>query len=85
MRAAAFADGGTLASYLIEYGVCFLALCDQAYPSKLAFAYLEELCREFLAQYREQIGTAPRPYAFIKFGARGDPACVVRGDARRGN
>ncbi|KAI8852685.1 Longin-like domain-containing protein, partial [Chytridium lagenaria] len=37
--------------YLIEFGVCYLTLCDRSYPKKLAFAYLEELQKEFQEKY----------------------------------
>eukprot|EP01134_Creolimax_fragrantissima_P001476 CFRG1476T1 len=53
--------------YMIEMGVCYLVLCEKAYPKKLAFAYLEEVQREFQNSYANDIGTAARPYAFISF------------------
>lgn len=53
--------------YIIEMGVCYLVLCDKAYPKKLAFAFLEELQKEFWGEYGHEVGTAARPYAFIKF------------------
>lgn len=43
-------------------------MCDRAYPKKLAFQYLEDLKNEFERGYENQIETAARPYAFIKFG-----------------
>lgn len=49
-------------------GVCYLTLCEKAYPKKLAFSYLEELQKEFWAEFGNEVGTAARPYAFIKFG-----------------
>lgn len=55
-------------SYIIEGGVCYLALCERGYPKKLAFQYLEELQNEFQRLYMGQIETVARPYAFIKFG-----------------
>eukprot|EP00898_Chlorokybus_atmophyticus_P001479 jgi/Chlat1/2331/Chrsp17S02607 len=53
--------------YLIENGVCYLALCEKSYPKKLAYQYLEDLQKEFDSQFRDQIETVARPYAFIKF------------------
>ncbi|KAL0380585.1 UNVERIFIED_CONTAM: vesicle transport protein [Sesamum angustifolium] len=47
--------------------VCYLTMCDRAYPKKLAFQYLEDLKNEFERLYGNQIETAGRPYAFIKF------------------
>ena len=57
-----------LNSYLIEFGVCYLTLCDRSYPKKLAFAYLEEIQKEFQDKYGHECGTVARPYAFVKFG-----------------
>ncbi|KAH6757708.1 Synaptobrevin family protein [Perilla frutescens var. hirtella] len=53
--------------YIIEERVCYLTMCDRAYPKKLAFQYLEDLKNEFERAYGNQIETAARPYAFIKF------------------
>ncbi|CAK9179844.1 unnamed protein product [Ilex paraguariensis] len=54
--------------YIIEGRVCYLTMCDRAYPKKLAFQYLEDLKNEFERVNGSQIETAARPYAFIKFG-----------------
>ncbi|KAH3764786.1 R-SNARE protein, Sec22-family [Pelomyxa schiedti] len=53
--------------YIIQNGVCYLTLCDNSYPKKLAFSYLEELQKEFDTCYGADVRTAERPYAFIKF------------------
>ncbi|RVX16864.1 25.3 kDa vesicle transport protein [Vitis vinifera] len=53
--------------YIIEGRVCYLTMCDRAYPKKLAFQYLEDLKNEFERVNGNQIETAARPYAFIKF------------------
>ncbi|KAI8529722.1 hypothetical protein RHMOL_Rhmol12G0247400 [Rhododendron molle] len=53
--------------YVIEGRVCYLTMCDRAYPKKLAFQYLEDLKNEFERVNGSQIETAARPYAFIKF------------------
>nr|CAB3477431.1 unnamed protein product [Digitaria exilis] len=42
-------------------------MCDRSYPKKLAFQYLEDLKNEFERVNGNQIETAARPYAFIKF------------------
>lgn len=57
-----------VSSYIIEGRVCYLTMCDRAYPKKLSFQYLEDLKNEFERVYGNQIETAARPYAFIKFG-----------------
>ncbi|EAZ06491.1 hypothetical protein OsI_28731 [Oryza sativa Indica Group] len=54
--------------YIIEGRVCYLTMCDHSYPKKLAFQYLEDLKNEFERVNGNQIETAARPYAFIKFG-----------------
>ncbi|KAJ3320484.1 SNAP receptor [Boothiomyces sp. JEL0866] len=53
--------------YLIEYGVCYLCLCERSYPKKLAFGYLEELQKEFHSLYGQEMQRVARPYAFVKF------------------
>eukprot|EP00824_Muranothrix_gubernata_P020225 TRINITY_DN4048_c0_g1_i1.p2 TRINITY_DN4048_c0_g1~~TRINITY_DN4048_c0_g1_i1.p2 ORF type:complete len:216 (+),score=33.15 TRINITY_DN4048_c0_g1_i1:110-757(+) len=53
--------------YIIDGGVCYLTLCDKAYPRRLAYSYLEELAKEFKNLYETSIEGAMRPYAFIKF------------------
>lgn len=62
-------------SYVIEGRVCYLTMCDRAYPKKLAFQYLEDLKNEFERVNGSQIETAARPYAFIKFGTH--PAILI--------
>lgn len=57
-----------IVSYIIEGRVCYLTMCDRAYPKKLAFQYLEDIKNEFERVNGAQIETAARPYAFIKFG-----------------
>ena len=52
---------------LTEGGVMFLTMTDISAPSAIAYAYLEDVAREFLQQYGGSIEGASRPYAFIKF------------------
>ncbi|XP_078428798.1 synaptobrevin family protein [Wolffia australiana] len=59
--------GSYIFHYIIEGRVCYLTLCDRTYPKKLAFQYLEDLKNEFEKVNGNQIETAARPYAFIKF------------------
>lgn len=54
-------------SYLIEYDVCYLVLCDKNYSKRLAYAYLEDIAQEFHAQYGKRVNTVTRPYTFIEF------------------
>lgn len=55
-------------SYIIEEGICYLALCEEAYPSRLAFSYLENLHTDFSQQHGHEVYKAQRPYFFIEFG-----------------
>ncbi|MCO5614008.1 hypothetical protein L7F22_068288 [Adiantum nelumboides] len=48
--------------------VVFLTIAQRSYPRKLAFAYLDELAKEFVMNYGSQIGQRNlRPYAFVGF------------------
>ena len=46
----------------------YLALCEKAYPKKLAFAFLDELTKEFEVLHGDEVESAERPYQFIGFG-----------------
>ena len=52
---------------LIDQGVLFLTMCESNANANVAFAYLEDVAQEFLAQYGPQVATVSRPYPFIKF------------------
>ena len=76
-------DGGNssdpvLFHYIVEGGICYLALAGKSFPKRLVFAYLEEIHRSFLEElkrhygtgsvdYRSQIETIQKPYFFITF------------------
>ncbi|KRX38167.1 Vesicle-trafficking protein SEC22b [Trichinella nativa] len=53
--------------YIIDKNVCYLCLCDAAMSRNIAFAYLEELAREFCAGNAGRIESVTRPYHFIEF------------------
>eukprot|EP01039_Chlorochromonas_danica_P006793 gene6793-7505_t len=61
--------------YMIDNGICYLTLTEKSYPKRLAFLFLEEICRDFEADLRAEHGddwlrvveTVGRQYAFIKF------------------
>ncbi|XP_016898062.1 vesicle-trafficking protein SEC22b-A isoform X2 [Cynoglossus semilaevis] len=53
--------------YLIAQGMCYLCLCEDSFPKKMAFAYLEDLSNEFYDQYGRKAHAATRPYSFIEF------------------
>ncbi|CAA3012110.1 25.3 kDa vesicle transport protein [Olea europaea var. sylvestris] len=54
-------------NYIVENGVCFMALCDSAYPRRLAFHYLQDLHKEFDKFHVGLTGRITKPYSFIKF------------------
>lgn len=53
--------------YLVDGGVVFLTLAEKAYPSRLAYDFLDELRKEFLNSHGGQVARASRPYEFIRF------------------
>ncbi|KAI9864629.1 MAG: SNAP receptor [Trichoglossum hirsutum] len=55
--------------YVIDDSVCFLCICEQSYPRKLAFTYLSDLSKEFTTTYQPSQYLSPtlRPYAFVEF------------------
>lgn len=61
--------------YVIDKGICYLALTDKSYPKRLAFLFLEEISKDFVADLNAEYGdnwmhtvdTVGRQYAFIKF------------------
>ena len=57
------------ASYLVSGSVIYLVITDKSYPRKLAFAYLDELAKEFDKLYGSKVDGTQRPYAFVGFGA----------------
>uniref|UniRef100_A0A8C7I4D1 SEC22 homolog B, vesicle trafficking protein a n=1 Tax=Oncorhynchus kisutch TaxID=8019 RepID=A0A8C7I4D1_ONCKI len=53
--------------YVLEHGVCYLALCEAVFPKRLVFGYLEDLQTEFHEQHGKKVSTVSRPYSFIEF------------------
>ena len=54
--------------YIIEFGACFLTLCDKSFDKKLAFLFLQNLSEEFFNEYGDKINSKNlRPYPFIEF------------------
>ena len=54
--------------YIIEFGACFLTLCDKSFDKKLAFSFLKNLSEEFFNEYGDKINSNNlRPYPFIEF------------------
>ncbi|KAI1730497.1 regulated-SNARE-like domain-containing protein [Ditylenchus destructor] len=53
--------------YMIKGPVCALALCDQNFPRKSAFAFLEDVATEFLNQNATRVDSTVRPFHFLEF------------------
>ena len=54
--------------YIIEFGACFLTLCDKSFEKQLAFSFLKNLSEEFSNEYGDRIKSKNlRPYPFIEF------------------
>jgi len=63
------ASGSFLFHYAIEHGVCYLVLCESHFPKGNAFAYLEDIQREFDNVHGSEVDIQARPYACISFEA----------------
>ncbi|XP_033111099.1 vesicle-trafficking protein SEC22a-like [Anneissia japonica] len=54
--------------FISAIGVCFTTMCEENYPSVLAFCFLKELQNEFITTYDgKRVANALRPYALIEF------------------
>jgi vesicle transport protein SEC22 len=41
---------------MIDNGICYLSLTEKSYPKRLAFLFLEEICRDFETDLRTEHG-----------------------------
>jgi vesicle transport protein SEC22 len=41
---------------MIDNGICYLTLTEKTYPKRLAFLFLEEICKDFEADLRQEHG-----------------------------
>ncbi|XP_038045047.1 vesicle-trafficking protein SEC22a-like [Patiria miniata] len=49
-------------------GVCFIMMCEENYPTVLAFCFLDEIQRSFISTYDgKRVANCRRPYALIEF------------------
>jgi vesicle transport protein SEC22 len=60
-------SGAFVFHYIIKDSICALALCEQQFPRRVAFTYLEDIANEFLSQNAHKIDTVTRPYHFLDF------------------
>lgn len=73
-KAFQFPDRCTLSldTYTIHFitalGLSYFAMCESSYPAVLAFSFLNEIMREFIAKYElPKVNLVRRPYSFIEF------------------
>mmetsp|Transcript_6831 Transcript_6831/g.5833 ORF Transcript_6831/g.5833 Transcript_6831/m.5833 type:complete len:166 (+) Transcript_6831:3-500(+) len=71
--------GAYVFHYITDGGIVYMTLCDQRYPKKLAFSFLEEIRQAFVEElarefgttdsldYRQHIEAINKPYHFISF------------------
>ncbi|PWN25467.1 snare-like protein [Jaminaea rosea] len=56
----------------------YLTVSQKSYPRKLAFAFLDELAKEFDQSYGSQVAQRNlRPYAFVAFGEQASLPCLI--------
>lgn len=54
--------------YLILNNIIYFAICEKAYPRKLAFSYLSEISNEFNQSHgNDSLKPETRPYAYVSF------------------
>jgi vesicle transport protein SEC22 len=53
--------------YVIKGSICALCLCEQNFPRKTAFSFLEDVATEFLNQNATRVDAVSRPYHFLEF------------------
>ena len=55
-------------AYLIDQGVCYIALSDKTYPKKLIYQYLERISKDFAESHIAELHRFSRPFACVAFG-----------------
>lgn len=65
--AASIEAGYFVFHYITANNVVYLTLAERAYPRRLAFAFLDDVRREFETVYGGQVNLASRPYEMIRF------------------
>jgi vesicle transport protein SEC22 len=53
--------------FLVNSGVCYVALCENSYPKKLALMYVAELQKQFDLSFAKEVGSARTRYSFQSF------------------
>ena len=60
--------GGHYFALLVRRSLCYAAACDRAFPKRLAFAFLDEIMKEFDTVHAREVAAASKPFAFMQFG-----------------
>jgi vesicle transport protein SEC22 len=63
--------------YMARDNLCFLTLCEEAYPKRLAFLYLDEIADTILQELLNEFGTNVRTNALAREKTRQNAAAVV--------
>ena len=56
----AIESGNMVFYYMARDNLCFLTLCEEAYPKRLAFLYLDEIADLILKELLQEYGTNVR-------------------------
>jgi vesicle transport protein SEC22 len=59
----AIASDGMVFYYMSRDNLCFLTLCEEAYPKRLAFLYLDEIADLILKELLQEYGANVRVLA----------------------
>jgi len=52
-------------SYLIDQTICYLTLTEKTYPKRLAFLFLEEIAKDFVAELMDEHGDEYAESAYV--------------------
>lgn len=64
-------------SFITTLGLTYFAVCEAAYPTVLAFSFLNEIMREFATKHDlSKVNLVRRPYSFIEFGESCNLLCM---------
>jgi vesicle transport protein SEC22 len=53
--------------YCLQDNVCFMTVAEKTFPKNVAFAFLDELQKEFMGQFGHRVASETRPYAYMAF------------------
>lgn len=53
--------------YCLSDNVCFMTVAEKSFSKSVAFAFLDELQKEFMGQFGHRVANESRPYAYMNF------------------